>query len=114
MDGRSPMGSRLTSISSGNSTAQKNIDKKPAKSLDEKWDDLGQGAHIGIYIGASVAGALMIGGFLFYCFKQRRNGRLQRALDDGQHSAELSTLEESKMRWRQSELRGKGAYQPVP
>ncbi|KAJ5781280.1 hypothetical protein N7457_006440 [Penicillium paradoxum] len=101
-------------ILGGNSTAQIVLDKKPSKSLHEKWNDLGRGAHIGVYIGAAVAGLLLIAGALFYCLKQRKNGRLQRALDDGQYNAELTTLEESKMRWRQSELRTKGAYQPVP
>ncbi|KAJ5462269.1 Concanavalin A-like lectin/glucanases superfamily [Penicillium desertorum] len=73
-----------------------------------------RGAHIGVYCGAAVAGALLIGAFIFYCLKQRRDGRLQRALNDGEYSAELTTLEESKLRWRQSELRSKGSYQPVP
>lgn len=67
-----------------------------------------------MYCGAAVAGALLIGIFVFYCLKQRRDGRLQRALNDGEYSAELTTLEESKLRWRQSELRSKGSYQPVP
>ncbi|KAJ5193495.1 hypothetical protein N7449_009637 [Penicillium cf. viridicatum] len=101
-------------VVSGNSTAITQINKTPAKTLSEKWDDLGQGAHIGVYCGAAVVGALLIGGFLFYCLKQRRSGRLQQALNDGQYSAELTTLEQSKLRWRQSELRGKGSYQPVP
>jgi uncharacterized protein HemX len=89
------------------------INKTPAKSLSQKWNDLSDGAHIGVYCGAAVAGALIVGALVFYCLKQRRNGRLQRALHDGQYSAELTTLEESKLRWRQSELRGKGVYQPV-
>ncbi|KAJ5238149.1 Concanavalin A-like lectin/glucanases superfamily [Penicillium chrysogenum] len=101
-------------VVSGNSTAITQINKKPAKTLSQKWDDLGQGAHIGVYCGAAVAGALLIGIFVFYCLKQRRDGRLQRALNDGEYSAELTTLEESKLRWRQSELRSKGSYQPVP
>lgn len=108
------MNSQLTPTPSGNSTAQLELDKPPSKSLSEKWDDLGQGAHIGVYIGAAVAAALIIAACVFYCLKQRKDGRLQRALDDGQYNSELSTLEESKLRWRQSELRTKGAYQPVP
>ncbi|KAJ5427543.1 Concanavalin A-like lectin/glucanases superfamily [Penicillium cf. griseofulvum] len=101
-------------VVSGNSTAITQINKKPAKTLSQKWDDLGQGAHIGVYCGAGVAAALLIGAVVFYCFKQRRNGRLQRALHDGKYSAELTTLEQSKLRWRQSELHSKGSYQPVP
>ncbi|KOS44525.1 hypothetical protein ACN38_g4557 [Penicillium nordicum] len=101
-------------VVSGNSTAITQINKTPAKTLSEKWDDLGQGAHIGVYCGAAVVGALLIGAFLLYCLKQRRNGRLQQALNDGEYSAELTTLEQSKLRWRQSELRSKGSYQPVP
>ncbi|KAK9855213.1 hypothetical protein MYU51_002533 [Penicillium brevicompactum] len=99
-------------VISGNSTAQAEISKKPTKTLSQKWNDLSEGAHIGVYVAAAVVGALAVGAFGWYCAKQRRNGRLQRALDDGQHSAELSTLEQTKLRWRQSEL-GRRDYQPV-
>ncbi|KAJ5153668.1 Concanavalin A-like lectin/glucanases superfamily [Penicillium coprophilum] len=101
-------------VVSGNSTAITQINKQPAKTLSQKWDDLGSGAHIGVYCGAGVAAALLLGAFIFYCLKQRRSGRLQRALHDGEYNAELTTLEQSKLRWRQSELRSKGSYQPVP
>ncbi|KAJ5747726.1 uncharacterized protein N7511_009422 [Penicillium nucicola] len=105
----------LTPVDSGNSTAKTEINKKAAETLAQKWDDLGTGAHIGVYVGASVAGALIIGAFAWFCFRQRRDGRLQRALHDGQSEAELTTLAENKMRWRQSELfRQNQKYQPVP
>ncbi|KAG0154485.1 Concanavalin A-like lectin/glucanase, subgroup [Penicillium digitatum] len=98
----------------GNSTAQAIINKKPPMSLSQKWDGLGQGAHIGVYCVVGIAGAVLLGLCTFCCLKQRRSGRLQRALNDGEYSAELTTLEQSKLRWRQSELRRKGSYQPVP
>jgi hypothetical protein len=105
----------LTHASSGNSTAQTVINKKPAETLAQKWDDLGNGAHIGVYCGAAVAGVLLIGAFAWFCIRQRRDGRLQRALNDGEHEEELTTLAENKMRWRQSELfRQNQKYQPVP
>jgi uncharacterized protein HemX len=97
---------------SGNSTAQTEINKKPAETLNQKWNDLSEGAHIGVYVGAAVVGALAIGAIGWFCAQQRRNGRLQRALDDGQYNEELTTLEQTKLRWRQSEL-GRRDYQPV-
>jgi uncharacterized protein HemX len=103
----------LTVPQSGNSTAQTEINKKPAETLNQKWNDLSEGAHIGVYVGAGVVGALAIGAIGWYCAKQRKDGRLQRALDDGQYSAELTTLEQTKLRWRKSEL-GHKNYQPVP
>jgi hypothetical protein len=102
----------LTVTFSGNSTAKTVINKTPAKTLSQKWDDLSEGAHIGVYVGAGVVGALAIGALGWLCFRQRKNGRLQRALDDRQYSAELTTLEQTKLRWRQSEL-GRRDYQPV-
>ncbi|CAG8290495.1 unnamed protein product [Penicillium salamii] len=99
-------------VISGNSTAQAEITKKPAKTLSQKWNDLSKGAHIGVYVGAAVVGALAVGALAWFCVRQRRSGRLQRALDDGSYNAELSTLEQTKLRWRQSEL-GRRDYQPV-
>lgn len=55
----------------------------------------------------------MFGAFGWWCQRQRKNGRLQRALDDGQNGAELKSLEAYKLQWRQSEW-GQKSYQQVP
>ncbi|KAL4880236.1 concanavalin A-like lectin/glucanase domain-containing protein [Aspergillus karnatakaensis] len=99
-------------VVSGNSTAKETIEKPPEKSLSEKWDDLGQGAHIGVYCGAAVAGALLIGALAFYCVRQRRKGRLEAALTDGGQATELTKMDTYRNQWRQSEMGYKG-YQPV-
>ncbi|KAL5338468.1 concanavalin A-like lectin/glucanase domain-containing protein [Aspergillus crustosus] len=99
-------------VVSGNSTAKQEIEKPPAKSLFEKWDDLGEGAHIGVYCGAAVAGALMIGTLAFYCVRKRRQGRLERALNDEGHATELTKMDTYRNQWRQSEMGYRG-YQPV-
>ncbi|KAJ6120139.1 glycosyl hydrolases family 16 [Penicillium sp. IBT 18751x] len=103
-------------VISGNSTAKKEIEKKPEETLAEKWDDLGEGAHIGIYVGVAAAAAIAVAGFGWWCARQRKAGRLQRALDDsaaGQSGAELSQMETQKPEWRQSQW-GKQSYQRVP
>ncbi|PTU19770.1 hypothetical protein P175DRAFT_0459746 [Aspergillus ochraceoroseus IBT 24754] len=99
-------------VVSGNSTAKTEIQKTPSKTLAEKWADLGKGAHIGIYCGAAVAGALAIAGAAFYCIKQRRRGRLERALDPDRQNTEVMQMEDYRKQWRQSEV-GHYGYQPV-
>ncbi|KAL4899333.1 hypothetical protein BDW74DRAFT_163693 [Aspergillus multicolor] len=97
-------------VVSGNSTAKHEIEKTPAKSLSDKWDDLGTGAHVGVYVGAAVAGALAIAGFIWFCIRKRRQGRLERALaEEGSSSAtELDVL---KKQWRQSDWNA--SYTPI-
>ncbi|KAJ5591989.1 uncharacterized protein N7459_002358 [Penicillium hispanicum] len=99
-------------VVSGNSTALNELNKPKAKSASEKWDDLGKGAHIGVYIGAVVAGLLAAGAIAFWCLRQRRQGRLQRALNDksGQELQAMDT--EYKSEWRQSQW-GTLSYQKV-
>lgn len=82
--------------------------------MAEKWDDLGDGAHIGVYIGAAVAGAALVLAFGWWCLRQRRAGRLQRALDDSaQGGAELTQMENQNIKWRQSQW-GQQSYHKVP
>ncbi|KAJ5218459.1 transglycosidase, partial [Penicillium cinerascens] len=100
-------------VISGNSTAKTEINKKPAETVAEKWDGLSEGAHIGVYVGASAAAAAVVLAFVWWCLRQRRAGRLQRALDDsGQGGAELRQMENQKT-WRQSQW-GQQTYQKVP
>ncbi|KAL4965429.1 glycoside hydrolase family 16 protein [Aspergillus stella-maris] len=99
-------------VVSGNSTAQKEITKKPPKSLSDKWDDLGSGAHAGVYVGAAVAGVALVGGFIFWCLRKRRQGRLERALAESpQNSPNGTELEDLKKQWRQSDWNT--GYKPI-
>lgn len=84
--------------------------------MAEKWDDLGEGAHIGVYVGAAAAAAIAVAAFGWWCSRQRKAGRLQRALDDsaaGQSGAELAQMQNQKPEWRQSQW-GQQSYQRVP
>lgn len=84
------------------------INKPPPKSLSEKWNDLPTGAKAGVGIGAAVAGAAVIAAFVLFFIKQRRRGRLERALGDSDRT-EMNNYNND---WRQSEWRRSG-YQPV-
>lgn len=98
---------------SGNSTAKAEIEKTPAKTLAQKWNDLGEGAHIGVYCGAAAAGGLLVALFSWWCIKQRRQGRLARGLNDANHGEELASMEKSQSQWGQTRW-GRQSYQPVP
>ncbi|RAL02580.1 glycoside hydrolase family 16 protein [Aspergillus ibericus CBS 121593] len=101
-------------VVSGNSTAQAEIEKQPAKTLAQKWADLGTAAHIGVYCGAAAFAAIAIAGFVFYCLRQRRQGRLERALGEGQPQAPDPTeMETYKKQWRQSDWATRRGYQAV-
>ena len=97
----------------GNSTALNELNKPEPKSLSEQWDDLGEGAHIGVYIGAGVAGAIAIAGFLFFCLRQRRKGRLENALGNNPVPLNRAEMENFQKDWRQSEWKHNGGYQQV-
>jgi hypothetical protein len=64
----------LLTISRGNSTAYEIIHQVPEQSTSQKFEDLPLGARIAIFAGSGVVGALIIGGAIFYCIKQRRRG----------------------------------------
>ncbi|KAJ5386210.1 hypothetical protein N7509_008751 [Penicillium cosmopolitanum] len=96
----------------GNSTAKAEINKKPAETLSQKWDDLGNGAHIGVYCGAAAAGLIIFAAFGWWCRRQRQKGRLQRGLDNGQRSEELDEMNSMKNKWRSSQW-GQTSYQQV-
>lgn len=96
---------------SGNSTALTEINKKPAETLAQKWDNLGEGAHVGVYVGAGVAGAAMVGAFAFWCLRQRRKGRLEHALDDTRYNDQRSEAANYQNDWKQTEWRNSGYRQ---
>lgn len=64
----------LTTRNRGNSTAVEAIFKEPKKSLSDKWNDLPQGARIGVYAGGAAFAGIIIIGALFYFLRQRRRG----------------------------------------
>lgn len=101
----------LTFVPSGNSTAQVELSKEPAKSLAQKWADLGNGAHIGIYCGCAAAGVLSIVATVLLCLRQRRKGRLEHALDDARYTNERSEMNDYQNNWRQSEWKHGGYHQ---
>ncbi|KAL4982243.1 concanavalin A-like lectin/glucanase domain-containing protein [Aspergillus falconensis] len=98
-------------VVSGNSTAKAEINKTPSKSLSEKWDELPTAAHIGVYCGAAVAGALVIAGFVLYCLRKRRQGRLERALAEESQNSSSTEMNTLKKQWRQSDWTA--SYRPL-
>lgn len=98
-------------VVSGNSTALNELNKAPKKTLAEKWADLGEGAHVGVYVGAGVAGAAMVGAFLWWCLSQRRKGRLEHALDDTRYNSQRDDAQNFQNDWKMSEWRNSGYKQ---
>ncbi|KAJ5115064.1 hypothetical protein NUU61_000823 [Penicillium alfredii] len=99
-------------VKGGNSTALTEINKPPPKSMSEKWEELGEGAHIGIYCGAAAGGILGIAAFVIFFLRQRRKGRLEYALDDARHATERADAENYQNDWKQTEWKNRG-YQQV-
>jgi hypothetical protein len=100
------------SFHSGNSTVLDELNKAPAKTLAEKWADLGNGAHIGIYAGVAGAGVLAIVALALVCWRQRRKGRLEHALDDSRYATERSEMQDYQNNWKQTEWKN-GGYSKV-
>ncbi|KAE8146649.1 concanavalin A-like lectin/glucanase domain-containing protein [Aspergillus avenaceus] len=98
-------------VVSGNSTAQKEINKAPEKSMSEKWDDLGTGAHAGIGIAIAVVVVGAVAGFVWWCVSQRRKGRLEHALEADQPVTEPTAMNGLKKEWRQSDWARGGYHQ---
>lgn len=83
----------------------------PPESLSQKWNDLGTGAHVGVYIGAAAAGALIFVGLGLWCLRQRRKGRLEHALDDARYTNERTEMENYQNDWKQTEWKHNGYHQ---
>lgn len=98
---------------SGNSTALEELNKPEPLSLSEKWDKLGEGAHIGVYIGAAAACVIAIAGFILFCLRQRRKGRLENALGNNPTPLNREEMQNFQKDWRQSEWKTNGGYQQV-
>ncbi|PYI34957.1 concanavalin A-like lectin/glucanase [Aspergillus indologenus CBS 114.80] len=100
-------------VVSGNSTAKAEINKTPKKTLAQKWADLPTAAHVGVYCAAAVVAAAAVAAFVLYCIRQRRQGRLERALAASPPSPVQSTqMDTYKTQWRQSEW-GRRGYRNV-
>ncbi|OJJ48677.1 hypothetical protein ASPZODRAFT_62923 [Penicilliopsis zonata CBS 506.65] len=99
-------------VVSGNSTAEVELTKAPAKTLAEKWADLSTGAKIGIYCGAAAFVVGSAGAFVLFFLNQRKKGRLEHALEDTKFSAERTEMQNFQTDWRQSEWKNNG-YRPV-
>ena len=68
------------------------------------------GAKVGIGCGAAAAGLIAIAAFVLFFLKQRRRGRLERALGETQYGP--TEMKNYNSDWRQSEWRRSG-YKPV-
>ncbi|PCH06157.1 Concanavalin A-like lectin/glucanases superfamily [Penicillium occitanis (nom. inval.)] len=91
-------------VTSGNSTANTEINKSPPESLSEKWNKLSNGVHIAVYSVAAGVGAIMLALALFYCISQRRKGRLERQGFETQYNAEVLQMDDYKKNRTKSEL----------
>ncbi|PYH63542.1 glycoside hydrolase family 16 protein [Aspergillus vadensis CBS 113365] len=99
-------------VVSGNSTTVEQLNKPPPKSLSEKWNELPSGAKAGVGIGVAAVGASCLAGFIFFCVRQRKRGRLEHALNDAKWDSERTEMNNFQSEWKQSEWKHKG-YQPV-
>ncbi|KAJ5118793.1 Concanavalin A-like lectin/glucanase subgroup [Penicillium atrosanguineum] len=97
-------------VAEGNSTALNDINNPP-KSLAEKWDDLGTGAHAGVYVGAAAAGTLVLVALGLYCVRKRRQGRLEQALGNDQYDNDRNEMQNYQNDWKASEWRTSGYHQ---
>ncbi|KAK4041488.1 concanavalin A-like lectin/glucanase domain-containing protein [Parachaetomium inaequale] len=77
----------------GNSTVKEIINAPPDKTLAEKWNDLPNGAKIGIYAGAAGFVGLLLFTGLFYCIRQRRRGAREAKAAEARAEAERLELE---------------------
>ncbi|KAI0015086.1 glycoside hydrolase family 16 protein [Xylariomycetidae sp. FL0641] len=87
-------------IVAGNSTAEKNINKVPEKSIGEKWDELPSATKSGVYVAAAGVGALAIAGLAFYYFRQRKAGQQEAALLAAREEQDRMELERFKAEGR--------------
>lgn len=97
----------------GNSTTYEVINKEPEKTLAEKWAEVPTGGKIGVYVGSAAAGAMLIAGFIFFCLRQRRKGRLEHALDDTKWNSERTEMNNFQTDWKQSDWSTRGGYKQV-
>lgn len=98
-------------VADGNSTALNELNKVPPETLAQKWEKLGTGAHIGVYVGAAAVGVIGIAAFLFFCLRQRSRGRLEHALDDTRYNEQRTEAQNFQNDWKQSEWRNSGYRQ---
>ncbi|KAJ5885236.1 Concanavalin A-like lectin/glucanase subgroup [Penicillium taxi] len=98
-----------------NSTVKTEIEtvKTPSLTLSQKWAKLSNGVHIGVYTAAGVVGAAIVGAFLFWCLKQRKQGRLEQALGDTNYDAQRNEMQAYQNNWKQSEWKQNNGYQQV-
>jgi len=89
----------------GNSTAMNAIIKAqtPTLSTAQKFQALPQATKLAVYGGSGAAGAILFAAFLFFCFRQRRTGRLEREA----YNAKIEKEREDAYR-DQMELKEKG------
>lgn len=83
----------------GESAAYKAINQKDfTETVQQQWNGLSTGAKIGI--GAGIGGAILLAfiAFLFYCTRQRRQGKAEKALADKQWDAQQAENAEFRQR----------------
>lgn len=86
----------------GKSDVTKEIEKPPPKSISEKWADLSTGAKAAIFGSIGGAALLAIGVIAFCCVKQRRIGRKEYDVSNGQFVSHQNDVMALQSRWTQS------------
>jgi beta-lactamase regulating signal transducer with metallopeptidase domain len=101
----------LTNSNTKPLTLDGNNDPSTSQTLSQKWNSLSHTTQVGI--AAGIAGAILIGlcAFIFFCIRQRRAGRKERALEEAaweKNNAELmayrSTMEKQYQQQRGTPL----------
>lgn len=82
-------------VVAGESAAYKAINHKQItaiQSAEQKWNGLSTTAKIGIAAGVGGGFVIALIAFVFYCIKQRRAGRREKALEDQEWEKQQSEL----------------------
>lgn len=79
-------------VTAGNSSVAQTVSAPPPESVSQRWNGLSTGARIGIAAAVGATIVALIGLFFFYCIKQRRAGRRERAAADLAYEKDTAEL----------------------
>ncbi|KAL8687759.1 MAG: hypothetical protein Q9218_006164 [Villophora microphyllina] len=85
-------------IAAGNSTIADQLNAPPPMTATQRWNHLSQGAKIGVGSSVGAACLALVGLAAFYCLRQRRAGRRERAAADRHFESETRELMDYRAR----------------
>ncbi|KAL8721243.1 MAG: hypothetical protein Q9225_002020 [Loekoesia sp. 1 TL-2023] len=79
-------------IKAGNSTVAKELNAPPAMTASQRWNSMSSGAKIGVGSAVGVASVALVALAAFYCVRQRKAGRRERAVADADFEREAREM----------------------